>query len=79
VLNVIDASTGALQPLALHNFDSLKVDVLVSEKVLLEVVAENNDKATYSFDFGFESNKASFIFSYPKIDQGKRWIMELPE
>jgi hypothetical protein len=77
VLNVINASTGALQPLVLQ-FDSLRVDVLVSDNILLEVVAENFDKATYVFDFGFASNKAVLFSNILTIDQEKRWIMELP-
>jgi hypothetical protein len=77
VLNVINASTGALQPLVLQ-FDSLRVDVLVSDNILLEVVAENFDKATYVFDFGFASNKAVLFSNILTIDQEKRWILELP-
>ena len=78
VLNVFDSKTGALQPLMVHNLDSLVNDVQVSSDVYLQVVAENSNSAIYSFDFGFASNKAVLISSLLKIDQAKKMILELP-
>lgn len=77
VLNVLDA-TGALQPLNVYTLDSMVNDVLVSEKFSLQVVAENNDNATYYFDFGLASNEAVLLSNFLQIDQDKKWIMDLP-
>ncbi len=77
IMNVIDF-TGALQPLKMHNLDSLVNDVYLSDKVFIEVVAENNDKVVYSFDFGLASNEAILFSNFLMIDQDKRMIMELP-
>ena len=78
VLNVIDTKTGALQPLMVHNLDSLVNDALVSSQVYLQVIAENSDQAVYTFDFGFAGNKAVLTSNILKIDQAKKMIMELP-
>ncbi len=78
ILNVFDASTGALQPLRIHNRDSLVNNVMVNDNIYLQVVAENSDKAIYNFDFGFASSKAVLISSTIKIDQDKKMILELP-
>lgn len=77
VLYVLDAA-GALQPLRVHNTDTLVYDVLVSDQLTLQVVAENNDKATYYFDFEFASNEAVLFSDVLEIDQEKKLIMELP-
>ena len=55
VLNVVDVN-GVLQPLTLHNLDTLMYDVLVSNNIFIEVIAENKNKTSYSFDFGLPSN-----------------------
>ena len=78
VLNVLDSKTGAFQPVVIHNLDSLVNDVLVSDNVFLQVVAESSDNAVYSFDFGFASNKAVLISNILEIDQVNKRIMELP-
>lgn len=77
ILNVLDAS-GALQPLTMHNLDTLVYDVLVSEDIMLEVVAENKDAAVYYFDFGLASNEAILLSNIIVIDQENKRIMELP-
>ena len=77
VLNVLDAE-GNLQPLQMHNLDSLVFEVLVSDKIFLQVVAENNDKAIYSFDLGFDSSEAILLSNIIQIDQEKKLILELP-
>lgn len=77
ILNVLDAS-GALQPLKMHNLDTLVNDVLVSESLTLQVVAENSDKATYTFDFGLASSDAILLSNIIKIDQNRKKILEYP-
>jgi len=77
VLYVYNAS-GALQPLMVHNLDTLIMDALVSENQKLEVVAENNDKAIYSFDFALASNKAILLSNTLNIDQEDKLIVNLP-
>jgi hypothetical protein len=77
VLNVVDAS-GALQPLTVHNVDSLMYDVMVSNNVFIEVVAENKDKMTYSFDLGLGNSDAILLSNILEIDQENKRIMELP-
>jgi hypothetical protein len=77
IVNVLDAN-GALQPLAMHNLDSLVFDVLVSDKITIQVIAENNDMATYRFDFGLASNEAILLSNILQIDQDKKFIMEFP-
>jgi hypothetical protein len=78
IVNILDAN-GALQPLKMHSIDSMIYDVLVSDKLTVQVVAENNDMATYSFDFGFASNEAVLLSNIIQIDQDKKFIMEFPE
>ncbi len=78
ILNVLDATTGALQPLTIRNLDSVKVDVMVSKNVILQVVAENSDSWNYTFDFGYDSSKAILGSNILKIDQAKMQVMELP-
>jgi hypothetical protein len=77
IVNVLDAN-GALQPLAMHNLDSLVYDVLVSDKITIQVIAENSEMATYSFDFGLASNEAVLLSNILQIDQDKKFIMEFP-
>jgi hypothetical protein len=77
IVNILDAN-GALQPLAMHNLDSLVFDVLVSDKITIQVIAENNDMATYRFDFGLASNEAVLLSNILQIDQDKKFIMEFP-
>ena len=78
ILYVYDAQ-GSLQPLRVHNLDSLVMDVLVSEDLVLEVVAENNDKATYNFDFNLASNVAILQSTTLQIDQDRKLILTIPE
>ena len=78
VLYVLDAA-GAYQSLIVHNLDSLVYDVLVGDQLSLQVVAENNDKATYYFDFGLASNEAVLLSNILPIDQDRNLIMEYPE
>jgi len=77
LLYVYNAS-GALQSFKVHNLDSLILDVLVNEGQMLEVVAENNDKATYTFDFALASNEAILMSSILEIDQQKKLIVNTP-
>jgi hypothetical protein len=77
IVNILDAN-GALQPLAMHNIDSLVYDVMVSDKIMLQVVAENSDIRTYSFDLGLASNEAILLSGILRIDQDKKFIMEFP-
>jgi hypothetical protein len=77
LLYVYDAS-GALQSFKVHNLDSLKFDAMINESQLLEVVAENNDKATYTFDFALASNEAILVSSVLQIDQQKKLIVNTP-
>jgi hypothetical protein len=77
IVNVLDAN-GALQPFKMHNLDSLVNDVLVSDQFTLQVIAENSDQTTYSFDFGFASNEAVLLSNILQIDQDKKFIMEFP-
>ncbi len=77
LLYVYDAS-GALQSFKVHNLDSLTFDAMVNESQILEVVAENNDKATYSFDFALPSNEAILMSSVLQIDQQKKLIVNTP-
>ncbi len=77
LLYVYDAN-GALQSFKIHNLDSLIFDVMVNEGQMLEVVAENNDKATYSFDFATPSNEAILYSSLLEIDQEKKLIVNTP-
>lgn len=77
VINVIDAN-GVLQPLTMHNVDSLVYDVLISDKITIQVVAENNDNATYNFDLGLASSQAILMSNVLQIDQDKKFIMEYP-
>ncbi len=78
ILNVLDANTGALQPLVVHNLDTVVMDVMVSKNVKLQVVAENYDKAIYTFDFSLASDQAVLGSNILKIDQAKRQLLELP-
>jgi hypothetical protein len=77
IINVFDAN-GFLQPLSVHNLDTLVYDVLVSENLTIEVIAQNNEKATYYFDFGLASNEAILFSNILPIDQENKRIMELP-
>ncbi len=77
VLNVLDAA-GALQPMKVHNLDSMVYDVMVNDRLTLQVVAENNDKANYYFDFEFASDEAVLFSDVLEIDQEKKLILELP-
>ncbi len=77
IVNVIDAN-GALQPLKIHGVDSLIYDVLVSDQVFIQVVAENSDMMTYGFDLGIASNEAVLFSNILQIDQDKKFIMEFP-
>ena len=77
ILNIYNAD-GTLQPLRMYNLDSLVFDVLVSEDIILEVVAENNDKATYNFDFGLADNDAILLSSTLEIDQEKKLVVSVP-
>lgn len=70
--------TGGLQSLKMHNRDTLVLDVLVSEDLTIEVVAENSDKMTYTFDFGVPNNQAILLSSTLIIDQAAKMIVELP-
>ena len=78
ILNVI-GENGALQPLKLHNLDTLVYDALVTEQIILQVVAENNDKETYTFDFGLGSNGAVLLSNYLPIDQERKMVLLLPQ
>ena len=77
VLYVLDAK-GALQPLKVHNLDSLVLDVLVSEDLMLQVVAENNDKANYYFDFELASNQAVLLSNVIEINETTKLLVNLP-
>lgn len=77
LLYVLDGK-GALQPLKVNNLDSLVLDVLVSEDLVLKVVAENSNKEMYSFDFGFANNQAILLSNVLEIDQTKKLIVNLP-
>lgn len=77
VLNIYNAN-GALQTLKALTVDAQIVDVLVSEGLVLEVVAENDDKATYSFDFALANNTAILMSNVLDIDQDKKIINNLP-
>ena len=77
IINILDAN-GFLQPLAVHNLDTLIYDVLVSENLIIEVIAQNNEKAWYSFDFGLASNEAILFSNILPIDQENKRIMEFP-
>lgn len=77
ILNVLDAN-GALQPLSVHNLDSLVFDVPVSDQLTIQVVAENSNIATYSFDFGLAGNEAILLSNILPIDQENKRIMVLP-
>jgi hypothetical protein len=78
ILNVIDANTGAFQPLMVHNLDSMMNNVLVSDNLILQVVSESNDVATYSFDFGLADSEAVLLSNILQIDQEKKLIKEFP-
>ncbi len=78
IINVLDAN-GALQPFKMHNIDSLVNDVMVNDKLTIQVIAENNDMATYYFDFGLASNEAVLLSNILQIEQDKKFIMEFPE
>jgi hypothetical protein len=77
ILYVYNAA-GALQSFKVHNLDSLVFDAMVNESQVLEVVAENNDKATYTFDFALASNEAILMSSVLEIDQKKKLIVNTP-
>jgi hypothetical protein len=77
IVNVLDGN-GVLQPLKMHNIDSLITDVMVSGNIFIEVVAENNEKATYRFDLGFASNEAVLFSNILEVDQSKKMIKEFP-
>ena len=77
LLYVYNAS-GALQSFKVHNLDTLVLDVLVNESQILEVVAENSDKATYTFDFALPSNEAILLSNVLQIDQTKKLIVNTP-
>ncbi len=77
LLYVYDAA-GALQSFKVHNLDSLVLDVMVNESQVIEVVAENDDKATYTFDFALASNEAILMSSVLEIDQQKKLIVNTP-
>ncbi len=78
VLYVLDAK-GALQPLKVLNLDSLVLDVLVSEDLMLQVVAENNDKASYSFDFELANNQAVLLSNVIEINEETKLLVNLPD
>ena len=78
ILNVLDAS-GTLQPLTMRSsLDSLDYDVLVSEDIMLQVVADNNDSETYYFDFSLASSEAILLSNIIQIDQENKRIMQFP-
>jgi hypothetical protein len=77
IVNVLDAN-GALQPLAVTGLDSMLNDVLVSDQVYLQVVAENDDKMIYSFDLGIASSDAILWSNILHIDQESKLIQEFP-
>jgi len=77
IVNVLDEN-GALQPLTAMGLDSLTADVLASDKIFLEVVAENNDRATYSFDLGLTSSDAVLWSNVLRVDQETKLIQEFP-
>ncbi len=77
IMNVYDAN-GALQSLRVHNLDSLVLDVLVAENLKLEVVAENNDKAVYVFDFNLTNTNAVLMSTFFNINQDNKMIVNLP-
>ena len=78
LLYVINAN-GALQPLKVNNLDTLQLDVLVSENFVLEVIAENSNKESYSFDFAVANNQAILMSNILEIDQSKKLIVNLPK
>ncbi len=77
VMNIYNAD-GSLQSLRVHNLDSLVLDVLVAENQTIEVVAENNDKAVYVFDFNLANNKAVLFSTILKINETEKLIENLP-
>jgi hypothetical protein len=77
IVNVLDAN-GALQPLTVMGVDSMYTDVLASDRVFIEVIAENNDKMTYSFDLGLTSSDAVLYSNVLDIDQDMKFVMEFP-
>lgn len=78
VLNVLDED-GAFQPMVMHNLDSMIYDVMLSDKYTIEVVAESNDKESYTFDLGLASDEAILFSSILDIDQDNKVITEFPE
>jgi hypothetical protein len=77
IVNVLDAN-GALQPLTVMGIDSMYTDVMASDRVFIEVIAENNDKMTYSFDLGLTSSDAVLYSNVLGIDQDLKFVMEFP-
>jgi hypothetical protein len=72
-------TSGGIQSMKMHNRDSLVLDVLVSEDLRIDVIAENSEKASYYFDFGIPNNEAILLSSTLEIDQNRKMILNLPE
>lgn len=72
-------ASGALQPMTVHNLDSLLYDVLVSDQIYIEVVAENSDSEMYTFDMGLVDNSAVLFSDILAIDQERKLVMEFPD
>ena len=77
IVNVLNAN-GALQPLSTLGLDSMVYDVMASDQIVIQVVAENDDKMTYGLDLGFTSSDAVLWSNILRIDQDTKLIKEYP-
>lgn len=78
-MNVLDATSGALQPLMMHDRDTNVYEVLVSTAVSIQVVAENGASAVYTLDFGMASTDAVLFSSLMTVNQETKVIFGKPE